>query len=60
MKFVDNEILHNPELNKSTAFTQEERKSNNLEGLIPDTIETLELQIKRVLMQLSHKERGID
>lgn len=60
MKSTGIEVLHNPSLNKSTAFSADERVQNNLEGLIPDRVETLETQLKRVMMQLSHKSSGID
>ncbi len=48
-------ILQNPALNKSTAFSQQEREQLGLTGLLPGTIETIELQHKRVLKQLGHK-----
>lgn len=53
-------VICNPILNKSTAFSNEERKDLKLEGLLPTKVETLDLQLKRVLTQLSHKEKGID
>ncbi len=54
------EAIYNPTFNKSTAFTDKERKDLKLEGLLPDRIESIDLQLKRVMMQLSHKEKGID
>lgn len=48
-------ILENPALNKSTAFTELEKESLGLTGLLPDTTETIELQLTRVLKQLSFK-----
>lgn len=54
------DILRDQYLNKSTAFTQKERTDLKLIGLIPDKIETLDLQLQRVLMQLSHKHTDID
>jgi len=48
-------ILESSQLNKSTAFTQEERKQLGLEGLLPDKIESIELQLQRVLRQLGYK-----
>lgn len=49
------EVLENPLTNKSTAFSEKERKELNLTGLLPDTIESIDLQLKRVLKQLGHK-----
>jgi malate dehydrogenase (oxaloacetate-decarboxylating) len=43
------EILENPLLNKSTAFSQEERETFNLHGLLPDHVENLEEQVERRL-----------
>lgn len=42
-------------MNKSTAFTEEERKALRLEGLLPDKIETIDLQLQRVMRQLGFK-----
>jgi malate dehydrogenase (oxaloacetate-decarboxylating)(NADP+) len=54
------DLLHDPALNKSTAFTEAERQALGLVGLVPDTTETEDLQLKRVLLQLSHKTSDID
>jgi malate dehydrogenase (oxaloacetate-decarboxylating)(NADP+) len=40
-------ILHNPRLNKGTAFTEAERRSLGLEGLLPAATATIELQVAR-------------
>jgi malate dehydrogenase (oxaloacetate-decarboxylating)(NADP+) len=40
-------ILHNPRLNKGTAFTEAERRSLGLEGLLPAATSTIELQVAR-------------
>ena len=45
------EVLHNPELNKGTAFTLDERDRLGLEGLLPPAVETLELRIRRAAAQ---------
>jgi malate dehydrogenase (oxaloacetate-decarboxylating)(NADP+) len=54
------DVLHDPELNKSTAFTEAEREALGLVGLIPDVTETEDLQLSRVLMQLGHKTTDLD
>jgi len=40
-------ILHNPRLNKGTAFTEAERRRLGLEGLLPAATATIELQVAR-------------
>ena len=54
------DLLHDPALNKSTAFTEAERQALGLVGLVPDKTETEDLQLERVLLQLSHKTSDID
>jgi malate dehydrogenase (oxaloacetate-decarboxylating)(NADP+) len=41
------EVLHNPRLNKGTAFTEAERRAYGLEGLLPPAITNIELQVAR-------------
>src|SRR6201981_264610 len=55
-----NELLHDPSLNKSTAFTEAEKQALGLVGLIPDITETEDLQLQRVLLQLSHKDTDLE
>jgi malate dehydrogenase (oxaloacetate-decarboxylating)(NADP+) len=40
-------LLHNPRLNKGTAFTDAERRAYRLEGLLPPTVLPIELQVAR-------------
>jgi malate dehydrogenase (oxaloacetate-decarboxylating)(NADP+) len=54
------ELLQDASLNKSTAFTEAEKQSLGLVGLIPDVTETQELQLQRVMMQLSKKDTDLD
>ena len=54
------EVLHDPELNKSTGFTQAEQQALGLVGLVPDMTESLETQLNRVLLQLKHKATDLD
>jgi malate dehydrogenase (oxaloacetate-decarboxylating)(NADP+) len=53
-------ILRDPTLNKSTAFTEEERQALGLVGLVPDTTESMETQLNRVMQQLAHKPTDLD
>ena len=55
-----NELLHDPSLNKSTAFTETEKQALGLVGLVPDVTETLELQLQRVMLQLSKKDTDLE
>ncbi len=44
-------LLETSLLNKGSAFTEEERRSFNLKGLLPHNIETIEEQARRCYMQ---------
>lgn len=46
-------LLTTPQLNKSTAFTSEERREFGLLGKLPHRIETLDEQVKRAYLQYS-------
>ena len=54
------ELLHDPSLNKSTAFTEAEKQAFGIVGLVPDVTETEDLQLSRVMMQLAHKNTDLD
>ena len=41
------DLLHNPRLNKGTAFTEAERRAWGLEGLLPPAVTTVDLQVAR-------------
>jgi malic enzyme len=41
------ELLHNPILNKGSAFTLEERKEFGIDGYLPPAVSTLEQQVAR-------------
>ena len=43
------ELLHDPTLNKGTAFTEEERDAFGLRGLLPPHITTMHEQVLRVM-----------
>ena len=54
------ELLRDPSLNKSTAFTEAERQALGLVGLVPDVTESEDLQLRRVMTQLGHKTSDLD
>jgi len=54
------ELLQDPSLNKSTAFTEAEKQALGIVGLVPDVSETEDLQLSRVMMQLGHKSSDLD
>lgn len=47
-------LLTTPQLNKGTAFTEEERKSFHLMGKLPHRVETLDEQLERAWLQLEN------
>jgi malate dehydrogenase (oxaloacetate-decarboxylating)(NADP+) len=54
------ELLRDPSLNKSTAFTEAEKQALGVVGLVPDVTEAEDLQLSRVMMQLGHKTTDLD
>lgn len=54
------ELLQDPSLNKSTAFTEAERQALGIAGLVPDVTESADVQLKRVKMQLGQKTTDLD
>src|SRR6266404_2281261 len=54
------EVLDNPNLNKGTAFTEEERKELGLVGLLPDSVEDIDRQLERVLGHLKEKPTDLE
>jgi malate dehydrogenase (oxaloacetate-decarboxylating)(NADP+) len=53
-------LLQNPNLNKGTAFTEEERETLGLRGLLPPRIFSQEDQIARVLENFDRKENDLE
>src|SRR5215470_3336932 len=53
-------LLSDPVHNRGTAFTEEERSTRHLEGLLPAAIDDLSMQIKRVLGHLSAKPTALE
>lgn len=54
------DIMTNPLTNKDTAFTFEERTKYGLLGRLPNVVETLDDQLKRVYQQFSQYEKNIE
>jgi malic enzyme len=54
------DLLHNPILNKGTAFTEIERRKFGLTGLLPPHVSTIEEQIGRVYENFAAKENNIE
>ncbi|MCC3701088.1 NAD-dependent malic enzyme [Rouxiella badensis] len=53
-------LLEFPLLNKGSAFSQEERASFNLHGLLPETVESIEEQAARAYRQFQDFKTDID
>jgi malate dehydrogenase (oxaloacetate-decarboxylating) len=54
------EILHNPILNKGTAFTREERRLFNMDGFLPPAVCSLEEQTERSYENYRNKPTDIE
>src|ERR1700739_2621465 len=54
------ELLQDPAVNKSTAFSEHEKQALGLVGLVPDVTESEDLQLSRVMMQLGHKDTDLE
>src|SRR5215472_13414372 len=54
------DLLHDPVLNKATAYTEAERQALGLVGLVPDVTESEDLQLRRVLQQIATKPTDLE
>jgi len=54
------ELLRNPSVNKATAYTEAEKESLGLVGLVPDVTESIETQLSRVQWQLDQKTSDLE
>jgi malate dehydrogenase (oxaloacetate-decarboxylating)(NADP+) len=54
------DILHDPWLNKGTAFTERERDALGLRGLLPPRVHTQDEQVDRVLGNIRKKPTDIE
>src|ERR1700726_5022161 len=53
-------LLRDPQLNKWTAFTESERETLGLIGLLPEGIDSEETQLQRVHLQLAKKPNDLE
>jgi malic enzyme len=53
-------LLNQPLLNKSTAFTREERQALRLEGLLPDVVTAMEQQALRAYLNIARKTDDLE
>src|SRR5258708_4204617 len=53
------DLLHNPRLNKGTAFTEAERREYGLEGLLPPAVTNIHLQIARRHAEIANLENDL-
>jgi len=54
------ELLHNPILNKGSAFTPEERKLFRIDGFLPPAVSTLDQQVERRYEGFSGKNTDLE
>src|SRR6516162_6335494 len=54
------DILHDPTINKATAYTEAERQALGLVGLVPDATESEDIQLRRVLQQIEQKTTDLE
>lgn len=54
------DLLHNPFLNRGTAFTYEERDKLSLRGLLPPAVSTQTLQSERILRNFHKKSNDLE
>ncbi len=48
------ELLHDPRLNKGTAFTEAERRHYGLEGLLPPSVTNMDVQVARRRVEIAN------
>jgi malate dehydrogenase (oxaloacetate-decarboxylating)(NADP+) len=53
-------VLQDPKLNKSTAFTEQEKQALGIVGLVPDVTESENSQLQRVNWQLAQKPTDLE
>jgi len=60
MSYTGLDLLNNHFLNKGTAFTNEERKANHIEGLLPPFVQTLDQQVEQAYENYNSKATPLD
>ena len=53
-------VMQDGRHNKGTAFTVEERRLHGLEGLLPAQVDTLDIQVERVMGHLAAKDTDLE
>jgi len=53
-------ILRDPRLNKSNAFTEAERETLGLVGLLSESIDSEDIQVRRILQELEQQSSNFD
>jgi len=59
-QLVGLDLLHRPQLNRSMAFTTQERRERKLRGLLPPRVRTIEDQSQNVLANFHHKNSDLE
>jgi malate dehydrogenase (oxaloacetate-decarboxylating)(NADP+) len=54
------DILHDPVINKATAYSEAERQALGLVGLVPEVTESEDLELRRVMQQIGDKATDLD
>lgn len=54
------DVLLDPLLNHSTGFSDAQKEALGLVGLVPEVTETIDVQLRRVLLHLDHKTSDLD
>ncbi|PKN04489.1 MAG: NAD-dependent malic enzyme, partial [Deltaproteobacteria bacterium HGW-Deltaproteobacteria-9] len=54
------DLLHDPALNKGTAFTAAERKALGLEGLLPPIISSQQQQVQHIINNVRRKPNNLE
>jgi malate dehydrogenase (oxaloacetate-decarboxylating)(NADP+) len=53
-------LLRDPHFNKSAAFTEAERQALGLVGLLPEGVDSEEIQVRRILQELEQRPSNFD